>query len=149
MIVIRTDATHPDLEKLIPLLDKELKEEDGPDHAFFAQYNKLHDIRHVVIAYMDRIPVGCGALKIYEGTTGEVKRMFVHPDFRRRGIAEKILAELETWAQELGFEELILETGKTKNAAPSLYTKHGYSIIPNYGQYTGVEQSLCMRKRVK
>lgn len=145
--IIRTDAGNPDLEKLIPLLDKELEEADGPeDHPFFAQYNKLDDINHVVIAYDSGIPIACGALKEYDWPTGEIKRMFVLQNYRGRGIAAAVLRELEAWALELGFEELILETGKTQAAAARLYTRAGYKVIPNYGQYAGIEKSLCMKK---
>jgi GNAT superfamily N-acetyltransferase len=147
MYILRTNVNNPDLEKLIPLLDKELEEADGvEDHPFFAQFNKLDDIKHIVIAYDDGIPVGCGALKKYDELTGEIKRMFVLSSYRGKGIASRILKELETWAEELGFRELILETGKTQAPAINLYERNNYKVIPNYGQYAGVEKSLCMKK---
>jgi putative acetyltransferase len=142
----RTDSEDPDLEKLIPLLDYELAEADGPDHPFFAQYNKLDDIKHIVIAYVDGMPVGCGAIKEYGETIMEIKRMFVLPELRGQGIAAAVLHELETWAAELGAKKLILETGKVMKPAIRLYESHGYKVIPNYGQYTGIEKSHCMAK---
>jgi GNAT superfamily N-acetyltransferase len=74
--------------------------------------------------------------------------MFVRPEYRGKGIAGSILKELETWAGELGFEKVILETGKAQPEAIGLYTKSGYAIIPNYGQYEQVENSVCMTKEV-
>lgn len=149
MKVIRTDSSNPDLMKLIPLLDKELEEADGvEDHPFFAQYNKLDSIKHVVLAYDSDTPIGCGAVKPYEGKTAEIKRMYVLPEHRSKGVADKMLKELEAWAKELDFNECILETGKTQKAAIRLYEKNGYTEMPNYGQYAGVEKSYCMRKNI-
>ncbi len=70
------------------------------------------------------------------------------PGSRGKGIASKILAELEIWATELFYEKCILETGKKQPEAIALYKKNGYNIIPNYGQYAGVENSLCFEKEI-
>ena len=74
--------------------------------------------------------------------------MFVKPENRGRGIAGQILKELESWAAELGFRECILETGFKQPEAIALYKRSGYEVIPNYGQYAGIENSLCMRKSI-
>jgi GNAT superfamily N-acetyltransferase len=76
----------------------------------------------------------------------EVKRMFVPPASRRKGIAALILAELERWAKDLSATSCILETGKKQPEAIRLYTKCGYHPIPNYGQYAGMENSVCFEK---
>ncbi|CAN5444203.1 GNAT family N-acetyltransferase [soil metagenome] len=145
---IRTDSDHPAFKLLYPQLDMELKIRDGEDHAFYAQYNKPDNIQSVVIAFDGEIPVGCGALKIYDERIVEVKRMFVLKAYRGKRIATLILVELEEWAFQLRFEELILETGKAQPEAIALYLKAGYQITDNYGQYAGVEKSVCMRKAV-
>jgi putative acetyltransferase len=144
----RTDSGNQDFIALVRLLDADLQIRDGEDHAFFAQFNHIDAIKNVVVAYSDGIPVGCGAVKSYSGATGEIKRMFVRPEFRGQGIASSILRELESWSQELAFDRLILETGKAQPEAIGLYTKSGYEIIPNYGQYEQVESSVCMKKEV-
>jgi GNAT superfamily N-acetyltransferase len=72
--------------------------------------------------------------------------MFVLPERRGRGVAKSILSELEAWANELNFSECILETGFKQPEAIGLYRKSGYETIPNYGQYSGVENSVCMKK---
>lgn len=130
------------------LLDEVLRESDGEDHAFYAQFNKSYNIHHVLIAYNNNIPAGCGAIKKYSDNTAEVKRMYVKDEFRGQGFGKKILSELERWAVELNFSECILETGKKQIDAVSLYKNSGYKIIPNYGQYAGIDLSVCMKKKL-
>ncbi|MBC6110103.1 GNAT family N-acetyltransferase [Pedobacter fastidiosus] len=142
----RTNSENTDFRELVTLLDKDLAVRDGDEHTFYAQFNKVDAIKEVVVAYQNEIPVACGAIKPFSASVAEVKRMFVHPDFRKQGIAAKILSELESWAAELGFSECVLETGKKQPEAIHLYQKVGYQITPNYGQYIGVENSVCMAK---
>ena len=124
----------------------ELRVRDREEHTFYAQFNKIDSLREVVVAYADNIAVGCGAIKAYSDKTAEVKRMFVRTENRGRGVAGKILQELEIWAKELSFDECILETGFKQPEAIAFYKKSGYQVIPNYGQYVGVENSVCMIK---
>jgi len=147
--LIRTDSDNSDFRELVDLLDRELQIRDGAEHSFYAQYNKIDKIREVIVAYVDEKVVGCGAFKEYAPQVAEIKRMYVRENLRGRGIAGKILSELETWAKELSFSECVLETGLKQPEAIGLYQKSGYEIIPNYGQYAGVENSVCMRKFVK
>ncbi|MCY7362880.1 MAG: GNAT family N-acetyltransferase [Ignavibacteria bacterium] len=144
--LLRTDSGNPELSELIKLLDAVLRESDGDEHAFYSQYNKLENIQNFVIAYLNEIPAGCGAIKKNSYNTAEIKRMYVKPEFRGKGIAKNILKELEMWAYELNFSECILETGKKQSNALWLYKSAGYKVIPNYGQYAGVELSVCMKK---
>jgi len=144
----RTTSEDFDFRALVKMLDADLAFRDGEDAPFYAQYNKNDSIKHVVVAYFRNEPAGCGAVKNFEGDTIEVKRMFVKPEFRKKGIARKVLAELEKWTAELGFANCILETGKKQPEAIALYQSSGYSIIPNYGQYAGIETSVCMKKKV-
>ena len=146
--LIRTNSNNADFKELVALLDAELQIRDGSEHSFYAQFNTIDSLRHVVVAYFDEIAVGCGAIKPYSGQTAEVKRMFVRPENRGKGAAGKILRELETWAKEQDFDECILETGFKQPEAIALYKKSGYEVIPNYGQYAAVENSVCMRKLI-
>lgn len=147
--IIRTDSENQDFIELIKYLDIELAERDGEDHPYYAQFNKIDKIKFVVIAYENEIPVGCGAIKEFGPHTMEIKRMYVSPEKRGLGIANKILSELENWAAELAFKKCILETGKKQPEAIRLYEKNGYNIIPNYGPYVQVENSLCFEKEIK
>ena len=148
MTTIRTNSDDIDFQELVKELDIELKIRDGEEHVFYAQFNKTDKIKHVVVAYEGDIPVGCGALKEYSTDTMEVKRMFVRIDKRVNGIASGILRELETWSKELGYIKCVLETGKKQPEAIRLYEKNQYAIIPNYGQYKGVENSVCFEKEL-
>jgi putative acetyltransferase len=143
---LRTTSENKDFLKLVAELDADLKIRDGEDHSFYAQFNKIDTIKHVVVAYENQIPVGCGAIKAYTPDAMEVKRMFVSPTKRGLGIASTILSELEIWAKELQNKKCLLETGNKQPEAIALYLKSGYQIIPNYGQYEGVENSVCFEK---
>lgn len=147
-MLIRTNSEHPDFRYLVSLLDKDLAIRDGEDHTFYDQFNKIDSIKHAVVAYLDDIPVGCGAIKQYEDGVAELKRMYVKEDYRRKGIASAVLKELEEWAKELSYSSLILETGKAQPEAIALYQGKAFSIIPNYGQYAGVDNSVCMKKAI-
>ena len=146
--IIRTNSDNRDFIQLVKHLDAELAERDGKDHSFYAQFNKIDKIKHVVIAYDDEQPVACGAIKEYAPGVTEVKRMYTSPESRGKGIASEVLMELETWASELSYAKCILETGKKQPEAIRLYEKNGYRVIPNYGQYSGIENSVCFEKQL-
>ena len=147
--MIRTNSQNNDFVELVKYLDEELAVRDGKDHGFYDQFNKIDKIKYVVVAYEHDEAVGCGAIKEYSPTIVEIKRMYTSPGNRGKGIATKILIELEKWAVELSYEKCILETGKRQSEAVSLYKKNGYQLIPNYGQYAGIENSLCFEKGMK
>ncbi|HEY6979108.1 MAG TPA: GNAT family N-acetyltransferase [Chitinophagaceae bacterium] len=144
--IIRTDSDNVDFIELVKHLDAYLAEKDGNDHSFYAQFNTIDKIRHVVVAYENDKPVACGAIKEYTSNTAEIKRMYTSPESRGKGIATKILSELEIWATELCYEKCILETGKRQPEAIELYKKKGYKLIQNYGQYAKIDNSLCFEK---
>ena len=147
--IIRTDSENPDFIELVRHLDADLAIRDGDEHAFYAQFNKIDKIKYVVVAYQNDQPIGCGAIKEYATNTMEIKRMFSLPANRGKGVATKILTELEIWAAELSYQKCILETGIKQPEAIGLYKKNGYRLIANYGQYVGVENSVCFEKAVR
>ena len=144
----RTDSANTDFQNLVVLLDKDLQIRDGDQHSFYDQFNKIQMIRNVIVCYIDNRPIGCGAFKEYDQNKVEIKRMFVLPDYRGKGIGLDILNELEIWASELNYPECVLETGKKQPEAISLYKKAGYIVIKNYGQYENIENSVCMLKAI-
>lgn len=144
----RTNSANADFQKLVIELDNYLAIKNGETNDFFAQYNKTDLIRNVVIAYEAGEAVGCGAMKVYENGVMEIKRMFVPVPMRGKGIAGKILQELQIWAKELGYKKCILETGNKMIEAIGLYKKNHFKIIPNYGQYADVESSICFEKEI-
>jgi GNAT superfamily N-acetyltransferase len=147
--IIRTNLDNPDFIELVKKLDADLAERDGNDHSFYHQFNKIDKIKHAVVAYEDNKPVGCGAIKEFTPQVMEIKRMYTLPVGRGKGVATKILSELEKWASELSYQKCILETGKRQPEAIELYKKNGYKSISNYGQYKGIENSICFEKKIK
>lgn len=144
----RTDHKNNDFKRLVAYLDEELGQRDGKEHAFYHQFNSISGINYALVAYSQGVPIGCGAIKPFDADTMEVKRMFVVPENRGEGIATLILKELETWATQLKYTNCVLETGKRQPEAIALYKKNGYQITSNYGQYIGVENSVCFRKKL-
>ncbi len=144
--IVRTTSANPHFQHLVSLLDHDLAIRNGDENAFFAQFNKITHIHHVVVAYMGDEPIGCGAIKEFSPQAMEVKRMYVLPAYRGRGIASQILRVLEVWTRELGYTTCVLETGLMLPEAIALYTKLQYRRIPNYGQYAGVANSVCFQK---
>jgi putative acetyltransferase len=144
----KTSPQHPDFIRLIKALDKDIAVRDGDEKDFHAQYNKTDNIKHALLVFENEIAVGCGALRHFDSTTIEIKRMFVSPENRGKGIATLILKTLEDWARTLGYTHAILETGEKYTEALALYTKNGYHRIPNYGQYEKVLSSRCFMKEL-
>ena len=143
---IRTNSTNENFIELVKELDKDLSIRDGADHSFYAPFNKIDKIKYVIVAIENEQAIGCGAIKEYSPEAMEVKRMYVLPYRRGQGIASIILKELELWAVELSYKKCLLETGKKQPEAIALYKKNGYQIIPNFGQYQQVENSICLQK---
>lgn len=144
--IIRTNSQNEDFIGMVQELDEDLAVTDGDEHSFYDQYNKLDKIRHVVVLYEDGQPVSCGAIKEFEPGIMEIKRMYTVSYKRGKGLAGKVLTELEKWSAELGAQKCILETGIRQPYAIALYKKCGYELISNYGQYRDVKNSLCFGK---
>jgi GNAT superfamily N-acetyltransferase len=142
----QTNSDDIDFKNLVVLLDADLKIRDGADHSFYNQFNKTDQIKHVVLYYENNMAVGCGAFREKDNQTVEIKRMFVHPAYRKKGIASAVLAALERWATATQYTTTILETGKNQPEAINLYLKLGYTITPNYPPYESMGNSVCMKK---
>jgi GNAT superfamily N-acetyltransferase len=144
--LVRTTSDNEDFEKLVVMLDAYLSVLDGEDHAFYAQFNKSSLLKNALVCYENGVPVGIGAYKEFEPNIAEIKRMYTLPEHRGKGIAKAILTELELWAKEDNYKVSILETGFLQHDAIGLYQKLGYEITENFGQYIGVDNSICMKK---
>ncbi|WP_291864230.1 GNAT family N-acetyltransferase [Maribacter sp.] len=148
MKLLRTNSKNKDFITLTEKLDTYLAVTDGNEHDFYNQFNSIQNLKYVIIIYQDNIPVGCGALKVLNSTSMEIKRMYVSPKVRKKGVATTILKELETWTKELKFKSCVLETGCRQTEAVALYKKCNYKITPNYEQYIGMKNSLCFIKEL-
>ena len=145
---IKTDASNQAFKELSGLFDAFLVDIDGDQFDFYSNLNNVF-LEHVLVFYENEIAVGCGGFKINDSNLPELKRMFVHPEYRKKGISNILLTELELWIKELNFKEIVLETSPKLETAIALYKKFGYVQIPNYGIYIGEENSICMKKTIK
>jgi putative acetyltransferase len=148
IIFRRTSSDDNDFQKLVAHLDDYLASMNGDQHAFYDQFNKIHLLKNTIVCYEDDRPIACGAFKEIGPGKVEIKRMYVLPEHRGKGAGFGVLEQLEAWASELGYATYVLETGKRHFEAISLYKKAGYHITENYGQYAGVENSVCMMKEL-
>lgn len=147
------DVNQPDALRLIEHLSTDLGARYGDDGSgAFTPANVQTPRSAFVVARTDGEPIGCGALRTCETDfgpeTGEIKRMFVEPAMRGRGIARMILRRLEEIAIGFGYHKLVLETGVLQPEAIHLYEICGYRRIPRYGRYTNRPQSLCFEQRL-
>ena len=144
----KTDGSDPDFLMLCQKLDSFLDEAAGgaENRADYIPHNGTEDIHNVLIAYHGGIPIGCASFKVLSSDTAEVKRVFLRPGVRGKGIGETLMRGLEHWAADTGVRRLVLETGDILTAATALYRRLGYEVIPNYGPYVDLPASLCMGK---
>lgn len=145
---IRTNSEHAGFRQLVNELDRYLALIDGNEHDFYHQYNQIDQLNHVIVVTENDQAIACGAIKEIEPGVMEVKRMYTLPVVRGKGIASRVLTGLENWAAELGYTRCVLETGRRMTDAVSLYQRRGYREIPNYGQYIGVDNSICFEKQL-
>ena len=147
---LQSDGGNPDFVELCHELDIFLNELVGGEEnrAEYIPYNQLDDIHDVILAYDHNTPIGCAAFKKYDNECAEVKRVFLKPEYRGRGISKKLMAQLENAVKAKGYRYLILESGEPLVAAMALYKKIGYGIIPNYGPYADMPDSICMKKKL-
>jgi putative acetyltransferase len=143
----RTTASDSDFKALVIDLDKDLWARYPYIQQNFAPFNFVDDSFRVILAQDDQRPVGCGCFRpVKEKGVVEIKRMYVKPSFRSRGVGKMILQKLEQWAKEEKFVLAKLETGINQPEAIAAYEKSGYVRIPNFEPYVNVKESICMMK---
>jgi GNAT superfamily N-acetyltransferase len=102
----------------------------------------------LVVADDDGTPVGCGAIRRHDDDAAEIKRMYVRPAARGRGISRFLLGRLEAAARMLGYRAIVLETGLRQPEAIALYESAGYTVTPNFGFFADSALSVCYRKEL-
>jgi GNAT superfamily N-acetyltransferase len=149
LTIQRSDLLAPEARALIEALNAELSSryhEEGANH-FRLDAEEMVDGRGTfLIASVAGQPVGCGAVRRIEARTAEIKRMYVNPPERSRGVGRALLAALEAEARALGMARLVLETGIRQPEAIALYERAGFSRIAPFGEYVGSPVSVCMAK---
>jgi len=145
-----TDGNNQDFVLLCHELDRFLNElVDGEkNRSQYIPYNQLDDIHDVVLAYDNGVPIGCASFKNYDAACAEVKRVFVRKEYRGIGVSKRLMELLEESAKEKGCTYFILESGEPLVAAMKLYYNIGFKVIPNYGQYKCMPESICMKKKL-
>ena len=151
--VRREDLAGAVAQLLICALNAELLArypEDGSTPHFRLDASEVNEGQGAFfIAYLDGEAVGCGAIRRIEPGVAEIKRMYVVPGARGRGIGRHILKEIEAEARRLGVRRLVLETGPRQPEAIALYARSGFTEIPLFGDYLNSphpELSVCMAK---
>ncbi|MEU5784823.1 GNAT family N-acetyltransferase [Micromonospora lupini] len=145
MLIESRPAIDPEIAALLVAQQRELREVDGGvDGQVFVPHD---DVRYLAVVVNGRA-VACGGLQALDAATGEIKRMYVRPAYRGRGIARQLVAALEECAFRQGHSVVCLETGTYLPAAIGLYTSCGYEPIPVYGEYVGNPYSVCFAKRL-
>ena len=147
---VRCDGSNADFVENCRLLDEDLERRVGRviKRDKYKQYNQLDDIREAIVVYHEGKPVGAGAIRHYDETTTELKRVFVRPDHQGKGVGTVLVSQLIEWAKELGYKRMVLETGELLAESCHVYMKSGFRRIPNYGPYVNMPESLCMGKEL-
>jgi ribosomal protein S18 acetylase RimI-like enzyme len=135
--------------ELIKRLDEELYIKYGDIQKAYDKYNSVDKVEHVVLAICNGRAIGCGGYKKYDDISAEIKRVYVLPEYRSRGFAEKIMSKLHDKAKVCGYKKCILETGPQQKAAIRLYKRLGYMKIENYKPYIGMMASVCYEKNLQ
>lgn len=149
-VVRRADPSAPEARRLIRKLWEELgalyPEVNGPP---FSPNDIVGERTAFVVAWWEEEPAGCGAfhpISDEKGDVAEIRRMYVEPCLRRRGIARAILAELERLARECGYAVVHLETGLRQPNAIRFYETSGYHRIEPFGRHRSDPLSVCFEK---
>ena len=145
------DLTSPVAQKLIASLNAELEARYPEEGANFFRLDpeEVSTGRGAfLVAYLDGVPVGCGAIRRIEPTVAEIKRMYVAPHARGRRVGRQILDALLAQAKQLRATRVLLETGPRQPDAIALYSHAGFVEIPLYGEYIGSKFSVCFAKNL-
>lgn len=146
----RTDGKDKDFIENCRLLDMDLDRRVGKKikRDKYKKFNRIDEIQQAIVVYEGNKAVGGGAIRRYNDEDTELKRVFVHAEYQGQGIGSKLVSLLIEWAEELGYQRMILETGELLAESCAVYKKLGFQVIPNYGPYVDMEESLCMAKEL-
>ena len=143
-----TNGRDPDFIRLCERLDHYLNHLAGGEEnrRVYVPLNARDGIQDVYIVYDEDIPIACGGFKRHNNDTAEVKRVFVAEAHRNKGIAKQVMRLLEAKAKTKGYSRMLVETGRDMTGAVMLYQTIGYAVVPNFGPYENLPNSICMEK---
>ena len=152
-IVLRAAADHPDVERFVTALLQEMADRYDDDPDTIERTDEA--AAFVLLLDDDGTPLGSGAVQRLSKSKadaavdhGEVKRVYVVPEARGRGLSRLLMSALVDLARDLGYTWLQLETGDVQPEAIGLYESSGWTRVPNYGQYESDPRSLCFGLRI-
>ncbi len=150
MDYVRTDGKNEDFIENCRLLDMDLDRRVGRQikREKYQKFNQLDEIREAIVVYDHGRAVGGGAIRRYDDENVELKRVFVQNEYQGQGIGSRLVSLLIEWAAQLGYRRMILETGELLAESCAVYKKLGFEVIPNYGPYVDMPESLCMAKEI-
>ena len=140
-----------DARRLVAALDAHLAELYPPEQRFGPNLKAEHlesGRGTFLVARDGDRAIGCGAIRLLDETTAEVKRMYVEPDQQGKGVGRAVLSNLEKAAWESGVRRLVLETGIYQRAAISLYRRAGFTETGCWGEYATSPGSVCFEKNI-
>jgi GNAT superfamily N-acetyltransferase len=153
IVIARAELTAEVSRRLVAALNAELSglyPEPGANHFQLSPAEVAKGYGAFLVVHREGVPVGCGALRLLDAETAELKRMYVSPIVRRKGLGRRLVAALEAEARTLGVRRLVLETGVRQPAAVALYRASGFHPIPLFGEYRrSPETSLCFGKNLE
>ena len=147
----RTNGKNKDFIENCRRLDADLDQRVGKEiqRSKYEKYNQLDKINEAIVVYENDVLVGAGSIRQYDEKNVELKRIYVVPSFRKKGIGTKLVSLLIAWGKELGYQRMLLETGEKLEESVALYKRLGFERIPNYGPYENMPESLCMARNLQ
>ena len=152
LTLTRAALDSPTAQALILALNLELDQrypEEGANHFRLDPEEVAEGRGGFFIAWRGGQAAGCGAVRLIDAATAEVKRMYVCEALRGQGIATRVLALLEAEARQLGATRMVLETGERQFESVALYQRAGFAEIARYGEYVDSPLSLCMGRALE
>lgn len=163
MKIHRTSGDSPQFKALVSHLSKYQQQSAAVPSSGQETEDIVKEIQHSLLAEENGEVIGCAGIKVLKEVesldiasstiishkpriSGEIRKMYVESQFRKKGVAGALISELESWSKELGLQQLVIETGRNQPENITLYRKHGFKVIQNYGVYKNQKNSICMLK---
>lgn len=136
------ELTSPELLKLFSEHDAHMMDFLGEHRKYYTPYSEKEHLGRAWILYLDGQPAGCAAYRERSEGLCEIKRVFIRPKYRGRGISRELLFTVEDYARERGCTRIALDTNSALEPAVTLYRRSGYVVTHREGQYIQMEKCL-------
>ncbi len=115
---------------------------NGTAHVCLGDFS--HERAFFLVGYDEGVPVCCAGIRMMDGRTGEVKRVYARKN--RKGIGAALMKAVEDEARKNGYEKLVLECREGNGHAIGFYHKNGYAVCEKYPPYENETDAVCMEK---